>query len=186
MKLTIKILAGVILSYGLVANAATAPDLGYMLGFKNANYDIDNVSTSSKPGVMLGVISVLDLGGIKLRTGGYYAERNSEIKGQSTTNDDVEVGLSYVDVPVTLYFGNESFGFFAGAVAAMKLNDSVKTSSGTFELEDVSSVHFAGTAGMRAVFGPNWAGELSYEMGLNDLAKDVEASAVSLNLQFIY
>jgi hypothetical protein len=177
MKKSLLVVVCAVLSLvSISAFAAAAPGMGYMVGFKNADYDVDGSETTSKPGLMAGVITVIEMGGLNLRTGGYYAERKGETEGATT---DTEFSISYVDVPVTALFNmNDYFGVFAGAVAGLKVADD--------NVNNAESLYLAGTVGLRAVFGPNWAGEFSYEMGLTEVADNTDVNSMSLNVQFLY
>jgi hypothetical protein len=101
--------------------------------------------------------------------------------------NDQEISLSYIDVPVTALFNvNDYFGVFAGAVAGLKVSDDCEVAGASCEVQGVESLYLAGTVGLRAVFGPNWAGEFSYEMGLTEVADNTDVNSMSLNVQFLY
>jgi hypothetical protein len=56
MKKSLLVVCAILSLVSVSAYAAAAPGMGYMVGFKNADYDVDGSSTSSKPGLMAGVI----------------------------------------------------------------------------------------------------------------------------------
>lgn len=168
--------------------AAGGTDVGVFFGMKNTEYDIDvaGVDTTAKTGIMAGAIAYGEMGGLSFRTGGYYSQRNSEVDISGT---ELQLKVSYLDVPVTvMYSFNDMFSVFGGAVLGLKVSDDCSgdsTACDSFS-DDVKSFHAAAQLGLNAKFHPNWSGEIFYEHGLNDIAEDTSATALSAAVVFIY
>ena len=87
-----------------------------------------------------------------------------------------------------MYSFNDMLSMFGGAVFALKVSDDC-TGDATIcntVSDDIESFHTAATIGLNAKFHPNWSGEVSYEYGLSDIAKDTSMSSISLGAIFIY
>lgn len=189
-RISTMIVIAVGLFLGVQGHAATGTDVGVFFGIKNADYSTDvtpEPDYKSSTGFMGGAVATGEFGGLLFRTGGYYAERNAEID-QSGVSADLKI--AYIDVPVTLMYAfNDSLSVFGGAVIALKVNDDCSGNSvicSSDFADDIKSFYSAATFGLRAKFHPNWAGEISYEMGLSEVSTDTDVNALSLGAIFVY
>ena len=179
-----------VFAFGVSARASQGTDVGFMVGIKNADFDSDSAGASydAQTGFMAGFIATGELGGLQFRSGGYYAQRSAELDF-SGSKVDFEIG--YLDVPVTvLYNFNEMLGIFGGAVLGIKVTEDCSGAAAASLCDgledDIESTYVAGTVGLHAKFHPNWSGEISYEIGLTDIAEDTSANALSAGVIFIY
>lgn len=179
------LVVGLILSTS--AFAAGGTEVGVYFGIKNADVEVDNTTAdiNSELGFMGGMLAVGEMGGIAFRTGGYLAQRNFSIDAGAGGNADIKT--MYIDVPVTALFKfNEMLGAFAGAVLSIKATDDCSGPAGICDSVDLNSFMASASFGLHAKFHPNWSGDISYELGLNDMADDTKANAISVGAAFLY
>jgi opacity protein-like surface antigen len=172
------------------ASAAAGNEVGILFGIRSAEFSTDATiepDYKSSLGFAAGVIAIGEMGGMKFRTGGYYATRGTEIE-IAGVKADLEVAS--LDVPVTvLYDLNDMVSFFGGALFAVRISDDCSGDAAICDsdiIDELSSFYTAATIGMHAQFHPNWSGEISYEYGLSDVTEDTGMNTLAVSAIFAY
>lgn len=174
----------------VLVSAAQAADITFVLmgGLRSnsGSTDLADASVSSTTAFHFGSLGVIPIqGNIAVRGGFVFSQRNVVIG--PTNSGDVDVNLTYVDVPLTpMWLFTEYAGAFAGPVIAMNFSKECERENGaTCEILDAKSAVFPLTAGVHFRFAPQMGGELSYEFvpgevvdGLSDVSSVVASFLV--------
>lgn len=138
--------------------------------------ETSGISSSSGTGFFAGVLGFMKMQEpLWLRAGAIVGRRNLEL---STSTLNIEYEVTMIEAPVTaMYMLNEMVGFFGGLRFGINAGDDCSSNLSTAcssSNTDFESFIYAAEVGGHFRFTPNFGGEVAYDIGLSDFAKDTK------------
>ncbi|MCB0356484.1 MAG: outer membrane beta-barrel protein [Bdellovibrionales bacterium] len=157
---------------------AQAYEMGVTGGMQTMDVEdsTNTVEFNNKSGFYAGVLGFIDTGdGGYFRTGALLGQRGFSYDVSSSVTDVYKI--TYLDVPLNyLFMFNEYAGIYGGLKLSLAVSDScdVEGGSGICNLDNVEGMAYAASVGGHFRFVPEFGIEVEYDLGLSDVAKDVE------------
>ena len=172
----------------LFSTTANAYEMIITGGVQTTDVDIDGGNPSGGTGFYVGVLGLADAGpGGFFRTGALLSQRKFE--NESTGIATLKAEMLSLDVPLTyLFMFSEMVGAFGGLKLGLNLSDSCKTNvAGIICETKAESLHYAAEFGGQFRFAPDMGVEVAFNLGLSDIAEDVEwKSGISAGFTYFY
>lgn len=185
----IRILIVLTLVFSSVAYADTQLSLMGSLLYNTSETDsLDGVSgIDEEPGVGFG-IGMRALMGINdqlhFRSGAGLVQRNFSYETTGSDSEEIEVSLTYLVVPLTLYWkASTQVGFFAGTALNAKLDDDCDASF-SCNLTDDETLVFPAIIGFDFSFTEKLGMEVSYEHALTEAARNLKVNSAVVSLLY--
>ena len=169
-----KLLAILFTLFGIIL-PAHAYEMAITGGAQTTDVDVESGSGDPDGGTgfyggVLGFMEIQDKG--YFRVGALLSKREYSVKAGSITLDSEMLSI---DVPITyMFMFNEMAGIFGGLKLGLNLSDDCSRSDSVDCDTKAESLHYAGEVGGHFRFVPDFGLEISLNLGLSDIAKDVE------------
>lgn len=171
MKSICKVLLTVLLGISPWFASAQFSEMALTGGIQTTEVDID--TTGSDPdggtGFYAGILGFMEMGNNGfVRSGLLLSQRKFE-------NGDLEAETLNLDVPITyLMMMNDLVGVFGGAKLGLNISDDCSAPAGITCETDAETIYFGLELGGHFRFAPNFGAEATFNMGLGEIAKNVD------------
>jgi hypothetical protein len=170
MKTFLLVLVSCFLSQGAIAQSS---EMAFTAGVQTTSGDPDvgGVSVDDGTGFFVGILGFMELGsGSYLRSGAILNQRKWDVQQAGVT---VEAETLNIDVPVTYLFKfNDNVGAFGGLRLGVNVSDDC---SGANDCDaDPESIYYGAEVGGHFHFAPDFGVEVAYNVGLSELAEQLD------------